>query len=105
MKPANYIFSSKSQCKVAEKYTKFLVNGGEKKTIEQIRSEFDISNARAKGAKAFGEIGSDNIWFILIPVEKLEIIHDLENELIEAGFEWNRQNGFPPLINKVRPNK
>ena len=101
---SRYIFSSKSQCKVAEKYTQYLDSGGSKKTYDKLKEEFDISGARAKGAKAFGEVGAQNIWFILIPLE-VTIISDFENELIEVGFEWNINNGHKALINAVRPNK
>ncbi|MCK0179104.1 hypothetical protein MWU50_07370 [Flavobacteriaceae bacterium S0862] len=101
---SRYIFSSKSQCKVAEKYTKHLNNGGNMKTRDELRNEHNISGARAKGAKAFGEVGAQNIWFILIPLEE-KLISDFENELIEVGFEWNNKKGYKNLINAVRPNK
>lgn len=101
---SRYIFQTKSQCKVAEKYSAHLKYGGEIKTIEGLKKEYDISRARAKGAKAFGEVGSNKIWFILIPLEK-EKISVFENKLIEVGFLWNYKNGFDGLINKARPNK
>lgn len=101
---SRYIFSSKSQCKVAEKYTQYLSNGGSLKTRNELKKEFNISGARAKGAKAFGEVGAQNIWFILIPLEE-SIISDFENELIEVGFKWNSKKGYKDLINAVRLNK
>ncbi len=101
---SRYIFSSKSQCKVAEKYTQYLSNGGSMKTRDELKNEFNISGARAKGAKAFGEVGAQNIWFILIPLEE-NIISDFENELIEVGFDWNNKKGYKDLINAIRPNK
>lgn len=66
---SRYVFSSKSQCKVGETYSNRLKDGFKLSTITDLRKEFNISKPRALGAKTFGEIGADKIWFIIIPLD------------------------------------
>ncbi len=97
-----YVFGEKCQCRVGEKYSFQLKNGEDKKAFSELRKEFDMqSNSRALGAKTFGEIGSEKIWFILIPVE-YEFITKIETELIYIAERWNKSKGYRDLINLER---
>jgi len=96
---SRYAFGEKCQCRVGEKYSFQLKNGEDKKTFSELRKEFDMpSNSRALGAKTFGEIGAEKIWFILIPVE-YEFITEIETELIYVAEQWNKSKGHRDLIN------
>lgn len=101
---SRYVFSSKSQCKVGEIYTQRLKNASDLLSVTDIREEFDISKSRALGAKTFGEIGANKIWFIIIPVDVKFITH-LETELIYVAENWNREKGYRDLINLERIRK
>lgn len=97
-----YAFGEKCQCRVGEKYSSQLKNGVGEKTYSELRIEFDMqSNSRALGAKTFGEIGAEKIWFILIPV-KYEFITEIETELIYVAERWNKEKGYRDLINIER---
>ena len=101
-----YVFSSKSQCKVGETYSKRLKDEFKLSTITDLREEFNISKSRALGAKTFGEIGADKIWFIIIPID-IELITHLETELIYLAEKWNKKRGYQDLINleRIKKNK
>lgn len=97
-----YAFGEKCQCRVGEKYSLQLRNGENEKSFTQLRNEFNMqSNSRALGAKTFGEIGAEKIWFILIPVE-YEFITKIETELIYIAERWNKSKGYRDLINLER---
>ena len=73
-----------------------------KKTINELIEEYDMpSKSRALGAKTFGEIGSEKIWFIIIPVNEL-CITEIETELIYIAERWNKSKGYNDLINLER---
>lgn len=99
-----YVFSSKSQCKVGEIYTQRLKNVSDLLSVTDLREEFNISKARALGAKTFGEIGADKIWFIIIPIN-INLITQFETELIYIAENWNKKKGYRDLINLERIKK
>ena len=101
---SRYVFQKKSQCNIAEIYTERIRNGQEKVSVKELQEEFDISKSRALGAKTFGEIGAEKIWFILIPVKKDSVTH-IETELIYIAEKWNRTKGYTDLINLERIKK
>jgi hypothetical protein len=101
---SRYVFQKKSQCNIAEIYTERISNGQEKVFVKELQEEFDISKSRALGAKIFGEIGAEKIWFILIPVKKESVTH-IETELIYIAEKWNRTKGYTDLINLERIKK
>jgi hypothetical protein len=99
-----YVFSSKSQCKVGEIYSSRLKEDFSKLSVNDLRKEFGISKSRALGAKIFGELGVNKIWFIIIPVDVKFITH-LETELIFIAENWNKEKGYRDLINLERIKK
>ena len=101
---SRYIWQRKSQLNVASLYSKYLENGGDEKTKHEISTQYEISLSRAKGAKHFGEAGSDKIWFIHIPL-KVSVINDLEHKLIAIGDKWNLMNDLPELMNTIKVEK
>ena len=98
---SRYVFQKKSQCNIAEIYTQRINNGQEKVAIKELQDEFNISKSRALGAKTFGEIGVEKIWFMLIPVKKESVTH-IETELIYIAELWNKSKGYRDLINLER---
>ncbi|MBK8564514.1 MAG: hypothetical protein IPN76_14565 [Saprospiraceae bacterium] len=87
-------------CNFAKKYSTYLIQGNPQKKISDLVEEFQLKNKKrwAKFIKCFGESGVDEVWFILIPLEK-ELTTGLEETLITVGKRWNRKKDYPDLIN------
>jgi len=103
---ARYIWSDRSQCKLARAYGGALIAAGgidgfPAEIRDWYKRSFRGSNVRLEGAVRFAQEGIDKIWFTLLPHEndKLEEIRVLERALIPVAEQWNKQHKYSRLLN------
>jgi hypothetical protein len=98
-----YVGGERSQCQLAQTYETALREKGIRGFPETIRDwyrrNYGTSVVRLKGAVVFAKQGIDSIWFSLLPGEGAERIRGLERKIIPVANAWNRENGYPDLIN------
>lgn len=98
-----YIWSERSQCKLAARYEGQLIDQGIDGFPEEIREwyhrSFGSSTVRLEGAVAFARAGIEDVWFALLPAEDEDPVKDVEEALIPVAASWNREHGRPELLN------
>ena len=98
-----YVAGKRSQCQLAVDYEPELlargIDGFPDDMREWYRSQYGSSTVRLQGAVVFAQHGIEGIWFTLIPVKDPGSGDNLEQSLIPVAQAWNRDRGYPALLN------
>lgn len=98
-----YIWSKRSQCKLAQDFgpsiTKHGVDGFPMEIRDWYRRGYGNSTVRLNGSVRFAREDITSIWFTLLPIECIDDVAGAEKKLIQVAQAWNAENGFEPLLN------
>jgi len=98
-----YIWSSRSQCGLAQNYSSSLIEKGIAgfpiDVLDWYSRGYGNSTVRLVGAVRFAQEGIDNVWFSLLPHNNKLQIRELEKRLIGIANQWNIDHGLNPLLN------
>ncbi len=98
-----YVAGRRSQCQLAVDYGPELlahgIDGFPADVREWYRSQYGSSTVRLQGAVTFAQHGIEGIWFTPLPVKDRESVDEFEQCLIPIAQAWNRERGYPALLN------